>query len=66
MISAGLLASRLFIEAHRRSLKLQTALESRGYHDQLRVLPSTYEKNHTVLLSGVIVVANLFLVWMVL
>ena len=43
--SAGLLASRLFIETYQRSKNIQIALDSRGYRDQLNVLPIRYRTN---------------------
>ncbi|MCS7222052.1 MAG: cobalt ECF transporter T component CbiQ [Anaerolineae bacterium] len=43
MASAALLASRLWLEAYRRSQRLQIALESRGYAGELRVLPNEYQ-----------------------
>lgn len=66
MSSAGLLGSRLFIDAYQRSRRLQTALESRGYDGgDLRVLPSGYEFDRNVLWIGLAVVASLFLVWII-
>ncbi len=61
--SAGLLASRLFIDAYQRSQQLQTALESRGYERELRVLPSRYRRDPTMMLASVAVVASQFLAW---
>lgn len=63
VVSAGLLGSRLFIDAYQRSQRLQTALETRGYDGELRVLPTSYRGDRGLLLSGVAVVASLFLVW---
>ncbi|NJN84172.1 MAG: hypothetical protein HC802_19110 [Caldilineaceae bacterium] len=40
--SAGLLGSQLFIDAYRRSQRVQIALDSRGFDGTLRVLPSEY------------------------
>jgi cobalt/nickel transport system permease protein len=40
--SAGLLGGRLFMDAYRRSQRLQVALDSRGYNGELRVLPPRY------------------------
>ena len=42
MTSVGLLGSQLFIDAYRRSQRLQLALDSRCYDGQLRVLPGRY------------------------
>lgn len=43
MRSAGLLGSRLFVETYQRSQRLHTALLSRGYDTELRVLPIVYQ-----------------------
>ena len=42
LTSAGQVAVLLFIEAFRRSQRLDTALASRGWSGQLHVLPATY------------------------
>lgn len=42
MQSAALLGSQLFVTTFRRSQHLQTALDSRGYNNSLRVLPSEF------------------------
>ncbi|MBK8050041.1 MAG: hypothetical protein IPK16_24835 [Anaerolineales bacterium] len=42
MNSAALLGSQLFVTTFRRSQRLQTALDSRGYNNSLRVLPAEY------------------------
>ncbi len=65
MISAGLLGSRLFIDAYQRSQRLQIALESRGYTSELRTLPSRYKDDRTVLWVSVAVAVSLLLVWAV-
>lgn len=62
MSSAALLATRLFIEAYQRSQKLQTALESRGYVDDLRVLPASYQNDWKLIASGFAIVASLIAV----
>jgi energy-coupling factor transporter transmembrane protein EcfT len=63
MASAAELASTLFIDAYRRSGKLQVALDSRAYDGELRVLPSTYQRNDLLLLSGFCAIASLFVMW---
>jgi len=45
---------------------LQTALDSRGYDGELRVLPSNYQRNNALLLAWLAVIASLFLVWRLL
>jgi cobalt/nickel transport system permease protein len=60
--SAALLTTRLFIETYQRSKRLQTALESRGYVNDLRVLPLTYERDWRLVLIGFGIVASLILV----
>ena len=62
MNSAALLAARLFIESYQRSQRLQTALESRGYDNDLRVLPEQYRADWRLVISGVGIVASLVLV----
>lgn len=59
--SAGVLATRLFVDAYQRSLRLQTTLESRGYSGVLRVLPTHYETNRRLYWLGAGIVASLFL-----
>jgi cobalt/nickel transport system permease protein len=64
MSSAALLATRLFIETYQRSQRLQTALESRGYVNDLRVLPIAYQGDWRLVASGVGIVASLvFVKW---
>lgn len=46
--SAGLLGSQLFLDAYRRSRRLQVALESRGLDGPLRVLPPSYTTDRRV------------------
>jgi cobalt/nickel transport system permease protein len=65
MSSAALLATRLFIETYQRSQRLQIALESRGYVNELRVLPLTYRRDWRLVLYGVGIVTSLMLVWRV-
>jgi len=59
MASAALLASRLWIEAYRRSQRLQVALEGRGYAGELRVLPNEYCHPRSVIWLGMAVAATL-------
>lgn len=61
--NASLLASRLFIEAYRRGKELQIALESRGFNGDLRVLPIVYRFNPIFTVLGVVMTANLVLLW---
>jgi cobalt/nickel transport system permease protein len=61
--SSGLLASRLFIDAYQRSIQLQTALESRGYTGELRVLPSTYRQDTHVYWLTAAVASSLLFIW---
>jgi cobalt/nickel transport system permease protein len=63
MRSAGLLASRLFVEAYGRSQRLQTALESRGYTGDLRVLPVNYRRDRWVWWFGTGIVFSMLLAW---
>jgi cobalt/nickel transport system permease protein len=63
MRSSGLLASRLVVDAYQRSTRMQTALESRGYTGDLRVLPLTYRHAASVYWLGVAVASSLLVVW---
>jgi len=63
MVSAGLLASRLFIDTYRRAQRLQTAMEARSYDGEFRVLPTTYKQSRQLVFSGVLMVSTLLLVW---
>lgn len=65
MNSAALLGSRLFIDAYRRSQRLQVALESRGFAGDLRVLPSTYRSDRKIIWAGLAAVGTMLLVWTV-
>jgi cobalt/nickel transport system permease protein len=65
MQNAGLLGSRLFIDAFERGRRLQIALESRGYEGgDLRVLPATYQSDRRLVWLGLIITASLIIVWM--
>jgi cobalt/nickel transport system permease protein len=59
MSSAALLATRLFVETYQRGQRLQTALESRGYESDLRVLPNAYRGDWRLVISGVGIAASL-------
>jgi cobalt/nickel transport system permease protein len=61
LASAGLLGSRLFVDAYGRSQRLQLALEARAYQDELRVLPVRYERDCRVLICGAAVISGLLL-----
>lgn len=66
IISAGLLGSRLFIDAYHRSRQMHIALESRGYEGgNLRVLPSAYRSDRRIIWFGLAVATSLFLVWLI-
>jgi cobalt/nickel transport system permease protein len=65
MISAGLLGSQLFIDAYRRSQRLQTALEARGYDGVLRVLPGQYRRDPALLRVGLTAIVTLGLGWII-
>jgi cobalt/nickel transport system permease protein len=66
MRSSGLLASRLFVDAYQRSARMQTALESRGYTGDLRVLPLAYRHDAWVYVLGAAVAGSLLLAWVLL
>jgi len=61
--SAGQLAARLFIDAYRRTERLQISLDARGYHGELRVLPAAYRRDDMLLLTGLCVVLSLVIIW---
>lgn len=64
--SAGLLATRLFLETYQRSQQLQIALQARGYESgNLRVLPESYCFDSRLAFGGLAAVVSLFLVWMI-
>jgi cobalt/nickel transport system permease protein len=65
MVSAGLLGSQLFIDAYRRSQRLQTALEARGYDGVLRVLPGQYRRDPALLRVGLTAIVTLGLGWII-
>jgi cobalt/nickel transport system permease protein len=59
--SAGLLGSQLFLDAYRRSQRLQMALESRGLAGSLRVLPLAYRRDRRARWFGAALAASLLL-----
>ncbi|MHB8991586.1 MAG: cobalt ECF transporter T component CbiQ, partial [Chloroflexota bacterium] len=63
MASAGVLGSRLFVDAFLRSQRLQRALEGRGYCGELRVLPAPYSGDPILYWLGVGMVATLLAAW---
>lgn len=63
MNSAGLLGSRLFIDAFHRSRRLNIALESRGFEGELKVLPAQYKFDRKILWLSGAVILTLGLVW---
>jgi cobalt/nickel transport system permease protein len=63
MSSAALLATRLFIESYQRSQRLQTALESRGYTDSLRVLPVQYRRDWPMIITSAAIPLSLLIVY---
>lgn len=64
MRSAALLGSQLFLEAYRRSQRMQMALESRGLAGSLRALPLDYRRDRRVWLLGAALVVSLLLAGM--
>jgi cobalt/nickel transport system permease protein len=62
LVSAGRLGSRLFIDAYRRSQRLQIALDARGFDGELRVLPRTYIASPDLIWFGAAAVASLVIV----
>ncbi|MGQ9928237.1 MAG: cobalt ECF transporter T component CbiQ [Chloroflexaceae bacterium] len=60
--SASLLGSQLFLDAYRRSQRLQMALESRGLAGPLRVLPLAYRRDRRARWFGAALAASLLLV----
>ena len=59
LVSAGRLGGRLFIDAYRRSQRLQIALDARGFDGELRVLPRTYNASLELTWLGAAVVVSL-------
>lgn len=64
MKSAALLGSRLFLETYQRSQRMQTALESRGYDGDLRVLSITYRRDWRIVWLGIAMASSLLLAWL--
>lgn len=63
MASAGLLAGGLFMDACRRTQRLQTALESRGYDGALYVLPISYRRDPNLYWAGSLLLGSLLFAW---
>lgn len=63
MQSAALLGSGLFISAYRRSHRLQTALEARGYEGELTVLPADYQTDWRLLGVGLAIISTMMGAW---
>ncbi|MFV9505807.1 MAG: cobalt ECF transporter T component CbiQ [Oscillochloridaceae bacterium umkhey_bin13] len=59
--SAGLLGSQLFLDAYRRSRRLEVALESRGLAGPLRVIPLAYTADRRVWWFAAALAATLLL-----
>lgn len=59
--SAGLLGSQLWLDAYRRSRRMQVALESRGLDGPLRVLPLDYRHDQRTWWLGAVLVTSLLL-----
>lgn len=66
MASAGVLASRLFIDAYQRGQRLQTALSSRGFTSDLKVLPINYDSDWRIVVLGALVAGSLTSAWVLL
>ncbi|MDM8520766.1 cobalt ECF transporter T component CbiQ [Anaerolineales bacterium HSG6] len=65
MHNAALLASQLFIDAFRRSERLQTALDARGYNGELRVLMPDYQTEPRLLWAGGLLIIGMVGAWLV-
>ncbi|OQA43276.1 MAG: Cobalt transport protein CbiQ [Chloroflexi bacterium ADurb.Bin325] len=63
MHSAALVATRLLVDAYQRSQRLQTALDSRGYAGDLRVLPTQYQHSWPLWWVTAAVCLSLGMVW---
>lgn len=64
--SSALLASQLFLDAYRRSARLQLSLESQGLQGALRVLPLDYTRGSGAWWLGAVMAASLLLAGLVL
>ena len=65
MNNAAVLGSRLFIDAFQRSRRLEIALQSRGFESDLRVLPTTYERNGRLLAAGLLIALSMVVAWII-
>ena len=64
MNGAGLLGSRLFVNAFQRSRRLQIAMESRGYEGgDIYMLPLVYQSDHRLIWLGFAITANTIIAW---
>lgn len=64
--SAGLLATRLFLETYQRSQQLQIVLEARGYESgDLRILSESYCFNGKLVFFGLAAAVSLVLAWII-
>lgn len=63
MHSAALVATRLLVDTYHRSQRLQTALDSRGYTGDLRVLPAQYEHSRLLWWVTAAVCSSLVAAW---
>jgi cobalt/nickel transport system permease protein len=65
MNGAGLLGSRLFVNAFQRSRRLQIALESRGYEGgDIHMLPLVYKSDRRLIWLGLAITACMIIAWM--
>ncbi|MBI2908460.1 MAG: cobalt ECF transporter T component CbiQ [Chloroflexi bacterium] len=64
MASAAALATQLFVDTYQRSLRLQNALESRGYHLELRVLPLQHRRDLVLFGYAIAIAGSMFIVGM--
>lgn len=58
--SAGVLASRLFIDAYQRAQRMNTAQLSRGYAGRFELLPVDYRRDWRLLVAGLGIVGVMF------
>ena len=62
LVSAGQVGTLLFVETLQRSKRLDTALESRGGADHLRVLPMDYQKDRLSYVFGAAILVSMVLI----
>ncbi len=64
MNGAGLLGSRLFVNAFQRSRRLQIAMESRGYEGgDIHMLPLVYQSDRRLIWLGFAITASMIIAW---